>query len=136
MSPTNRNNPSLTNVQGLFGWDVITGYYKVRAEKAGCRSPNNGPLNYVETEVLQIPPPVTDISLVLDCGQTTFAVCDVNQNGSVSNADISIITRRLRSTVAVGTSGDINRDGRITTQDTRGCSLQCTLPACAEPVLQ
>ena len=61
------------------------------------------------------------------------AVCDVNQDGFVSKSDISIISKNLRKTVPVGTSGDINRDGLITTQDTRGCTLQCSLPKCAEP---
>jgi hypothetical protein len=63
----------------------------------------------------------------------TFAVCDVNEDGFVSSSDISIISSRLRTMVPVGTSGDINRDGRITTQDTRGCVLQCTLSSCANP---
>ena len=67
------------------------------------------------------------------CTFTNAHVCDVTQDGSVSKADILNINGRLRSTVAVGTMGDINSDGKITTQDTRGCSLQCTLPNCAEP---
>lgn len=134
MSPTNRVNPDTTNNQGLFGWDVIAGFYKVRAEKQGCTAPApNEAQSFVETPVLTIPPPVTDLELVLDCGAPVFAVCDVNQDGAVSRADISIISSRLRSVVEPGTSGDINGDGRITTQDTRGCALQCTLPSCAEP---
>lgn len=132
MSPTNRTNPDTTNVQGLFGWDVVAGYYKVRAEKQGCTAPGSNQ-SYVETDALTIPPPVTDIQLVLDCGTPVYAVCDVNQNGSISKADISIINSRLRQTVSVGTQGDVNRDGKITTLDTRGCTLQCTLPGCAEP---
>ena len=34
MSPGNRTNPDLTDGGGHFGWDVIAGYYKVRAQKA------------------------------------------------------------------------------------------------------
>ena len=67
MSPSNRTNPDLSTEQGLFGWDVITGFYTVRAEAEGCTSPNIE-LDYVETEILTIPPPVTDLELVLDCG--------------------------------------------------------------------
>lgn len=134
MSPTNRTNPFTTQVQGLFGWDVIAGYYKVRAEKVGCTAPApNNAQNFVETEVLTIPPPVTDLLLVLDCGTPPYGVCDVTQDGAVSRVDILNISSRLRSTVAVGTLGDVNHDGRITSLDTRGCTLQCTLPGCAEP---
>jgi Concanavalin A-like lectin/glucanases superfamily len=66
MSPGNRTNPDVTDAGGHFGWDVVPGFYKVRAEKAGCSALNGGP--FVETDVLTIPPPVTDLALVLDCG--------------------------------------------------------------------
>lgn len=134
MSPTNRTNPDTTNNAGLFGWDVIAGYYKVRAEKQGCTAPApNAAQSFVETPVLTIPPAVTDLQLVLDCGAPVYAVCDVNHDNAVSKADINLINSRLRSVVAPGTAGDINRDGRITTQDSRGCLLQCTSAGCAEP---
>jgi hypothetical protein len=67
MSPANRANPDTTDATGNFAWDVIAGYYKVRAEKAGCVSPFYFSQAYVETVVLQIPPPVTDLVLVLNC---------------------------------------------------------------------
>lgn len=69
MAPANRTNPDLTDVNGHFGWDVIAGFYKVRAEKAGCTDPNNSQVTFVETQVYEIPPPVTDIDLRLDCGE-------------------------------------------------------------------
>ncbi len=59
MSPSNRNNPDLTDADGHFGWDVIAGYYKVRATKTGCTT--------VETAALPVPPEVTDLELRLDC---------------------------------------------------------------------
>ena len=68
MSPANRNNPDITDAAGHFGWEVIAGYYKVRAEKAGCVSPTNPAQAFVETSVMQIPPPVTNLELVLNCG--------------------------------------------------------------------
>ena len=67
MSPANQNNPDLTDAAGHFGWDVIAGYYKVRAEMAGCVSPFNFTQAFVETSVMQIPPPVTNLELVLNC---------------------------------------------------------------------
>jgi hypothetical protein len=67
MSPANRTNPDMTDAEGHFGWDVIAGFYKVRAEKAGCVSPGNPDQLYVESEILVVPPPVTDLDLRLDC---------------------------------------------------------------------
>jgi len=132
MDTNNRNNPSLTNSVGHFGWDVIAGFYKVRASKQGCTSPD-GQQNYVETQALRIPPPVTDLELTLDCHAPTYSVCDLNQDGYVSKSDISIINGRLRQSVPTGTAGDANGDGVISTQDTRSCTLQCTLSGCANP---
>ncbi|MCP4305865.1 MAG: hypothetical protein GY788_13525 [bacterium] len=67
MSPMNRRNPDFTDDRGLFGWDVVTGYYRVRAEMAGCHAPGDPGARYVETQVYLIPPPVLDIDLRLEC---------------------------------------------------------------------
>jgi len=69
MSPGNRVNPMQTDTAGLFGWDVIAGYYQVRAAKSGCMAADNHSQPYAQTEVLTIPPPVTDLRLVLYCGE-------------------------------------------------------------------
>lgn len=68
MSPANRTNPDLTDSAGHFGWDVIAGYYIVRAVKSGCTSALSNGQVYAETSVMQIPPPVTDLQLILHCG--------------------------------------------------------------------
>jgi len=70
MSPSNRENPDTTDASGHFGWDVIAGYYKVRAEKSGCHAPGNAGQAFVETSVMEIPPPVTDLDIRLDCPAT------------------------------------------------------------------
>lgn len=67
MSPSNRTNPDTTNSAGHFGWDVIAGYYVVRAEKAGCHAPGDAGSASVESRVYEIPPPVTDVDLRLEC---------------------------------------------------------------------
>ncbi|MBK8467518.1 MAG: VCBS repeat-containing protein [Chloracidobacterium sp.] len=67
MSPANRHNPDMTNADGKFGWDVLAGYYKVRAQKSGCNAPGNPSQPFVETAALPIPPPVTDLVLTLEC---------------------------------------------------------------------
>jgi hypothetical protein len=65
MSPSNRDNPDQTDADGFFRWDVISGYYVVRAQREGCTSPEGAP--YFETEVLPVPPPAIDLNLWLSC---------------------------------------------------------------------
>jgi hypothetical protein len=67
MSPSNRNNPDTADSAGQFGWDVMAGFYKVRAAKAGCFSPTNPGQAFVETAVMQFPPPAANLELVLSC---------------------------------------------------------------------
>lgn len=68
MSSSNRVNPSTTDAAGHFGWDVTPGFYQVTASKSGCTDPVNGD-DTVESAVYEIPPPVTDVVLVLHCPQ-------------------------------------------------------------------
>ncbi|MCK6546929.1 PxKF domain-containing protein [Myxococcota bacterium] len=68
MSPSNRVNPMPSTAQGDYGWDVIAGYYIVRAEAEGCVDPTDPSRTFVESSVLTIPPPVLGLDLVLDCG--------------------------------------------------------------------
>ena len=72
MSVANRQNPDLTDAAGRFGWDVSAGYYKVRASKVGCVSPDNSSQNFVESDVLAAPPQVTDMTLVLACSNLIY----------------------------------------------------------------
>ncbi len=67
MSPANRHNPDTTDTAGHFGWDVIAGQYRVRASAPDCNAPGDPGQAYVETGVLLIPPPVTDLVLTLEC---------------------------------------------------------------------
>lgn len=68
MSPSNRRNPDVTDTDGKFGWDVISGYYIVRADKENCTA--------VESSVMTIPPPVTDLDLRMNCAPTANAGSD------------------------------------------------------------
>jgi carboxypeptidase family protein len=67
MSPANRRNPDVTDQTGHFGWDVVSGHYKVAASKGRCTDPRNRKQKSVETQVYAIPPPVTDIDLRMRC---------------------------------------------------------------------
>lgn len=71
MSPMNRTNPDTTAADGHFGWDVIGGYYQIRVEKAGCTDPNNPSVDYVDSPVLQIPPSMAGLKLILNCGSAS-----------------------------------------------------------------
>jgi hypothetical protein len=67
MSPMNRRDPDTTDAGGRFGWDVVAGFYKVRAEKSGCNAKGNPSQSFEETGVLTIPPPVENLDLRLEC---------------------------------------------------------------------
>jgi hypothetical protein len=60
-------NPQVTLADGRFGWDVVAGTYKVRAEKDGCHAPGDPSQPYVETGALPVPPEYTNIYLYLEC---------------------------------------------------------------------
>jgi Cellulose binding domain/Glycosyl hydrolase family 12 len=74
MSDKNRKNPDFTGQHGNFSWDVIAGFYKVRAEATGCYKPGNSAQTYVESAVYQVPPPALGIDLVLECPGKTGSV--------------------------------------------------------------
>ena len=67
MSPMNRKNTDVTDSGGHFGWDVIAGYYKVRVEADGCYAPGSPSTPFVDTDEMEIPPPVTDLDIRLEC---------------------------------------------------------------------
>lgn len=60
MSPSNRTNPMLSAADGSYGWDVVAGYYKVKATRDGCSTETSN--------VLTIPPAVTALTIHLQCG--------------------------------------------------------------------
>jgi YVTN family beta-propeller protein len=92
MSATNRKNPDSTDIDGHFGWDVYPGYYRVRATRKGC----NGT---ALTKALPVPPPVTNLRLVLNCPKlkrttTKTRVLSVRRSGPGS-----IVTLQVRGGV-------------------------------------
>ncbi len=140
MSPSNRTNPDTTDAEGRFGWDVIAGFYVVRAEATGCVSPDNPAQSFAESEVMTIPPPVTDLDLRLDCGgdvpvptdtpvvsvptntpaAPTGLSGDVNCSGDVNSIDSALILQfgaGLLGSLACQEDGDVNGSGDITSID-------------------
>jgi hypothetical protein len=105
MSPGNRTNPDLTDSAGHFGWDVIAGFYFVRAAKAGCGS--------VDTAILHIlDVPVTDLVLRLNCSGGTSLVGDYNADRLVDIRDYGVWRQNFGATTA-GNPADGNLDGRV-----------------------
>src|SRR5262249_5128835 len=45
--------------EGSFAWETVPGFYEVRASKPGCGTATSA--------VLQLPPPATELKLVLHC---------------------------------------------------------------------
>lgn len=90
MSPANSVNPDLTDGGGHFGWDVVAGYYKVQATKLGCWRPGFPANPMVETAVMTIPPPVTDVLLTLQCPTTAVG-------GVAEPADLSALSAQASS---------------------------------------
>lgn len=140
MSPSNRTNPDMTGGDGGFHWDVLAGYYKVRAQKQGCVNPNNASQAYAETMVLQIPPPALNLVIRLQCGggpantptrtptrggptrtptpRPSADVGDVNKNGRVDSIDASIVLQYTAGFLdTINDTADANEDGLVTSVD-------------------
>ena len=83
MSPFNRTNPDVTTQDGLFGWDVIAGFYVVRAEAPSCVAPGDPTQAFTETDVLPVEPEWLGLELFLRCAPTVSVPADV----AVSTAD-------------------------------------------------
>lgn len=73
MDPSNTHNPSTTDSQGHYGWNVQPGFYEVQATAPNC--------NTVTSQVYDIPPAVTNADLQLTCTQpnqdTTAPTCKI-----------------------------------------------------------
>lgn len=102
MAPNNRNNPSITDAAGRFGWDVLAGFYEVTASKAGCTSATTG--------VLTVPPPIADLRLVLNCPQPVANAATIGGVKAVALRDGSI--RVTFTTTGAGTA-TVNGTTRI-----------------------
>ena len=124
MSPSNRTNPDMTDAEGFFHWDVIVGYYKVRAEKPGCVNPSNTAQAYVETAVLAIPPPALDLVLRLQCAGGPVPtntpggpVPTATPPGPTPTPPSGPTPTRTPTPVSGIVYGDVNCDGQINSID-------------------
>jgi large repetitive protein len=96
-----QQNQQLTGPQGDYGWDVPGGQWMVVYQKAGYQS--------VDSPVLNVPPPVTD----LDIGMVSLAPPSVVADSAVANGTSSRITVEFNEYVPVG---DLGSDTVFVTQ--------------------
>ena len=73
MSPANRSNPSTSGSDGSFGWDVVAGFYQIRATAPGCTSAQDHTNPRATSAVLQVPPPQTGLQVVMYCAAASPA---------------------------------------------------------------
>lgn len=97
MSPSNRTNPDVTDTDGFFGWDTLSGFYRVDASAPGC---TNG-----STAVLPVPPEQVNLQIVLTCAKvpvtTTTSTPIVPKAGPTT---ATTAAPRTANTVAAGSA--------------------------------
>ena len=118
---------------------MIAGFYKVRAEKQGCVSPDDANQAYSETAVLQIPPAVFDLDIRLDCPLQHIAQGDMDCNTLLQGKDALLVIYYSLDYAQTGSEdcpemggatagtaqtpfifGDVNCDGQIDVADAVG----------------
>jgi len=82
MSPANRVNPSTTPADGSFGWDVVAGFYKVRASSTTCGT--------ADSAVLTIPPPAVNLVVKLPCPHNLTVAKAGSWTGTVASSPAGI----------------------------------------------
>jgi hypothetical protein len=91
MSPANRVNPDKTRENGAFGWDVIEGWYKVEATKAGCGT--------ATTAALHVPPPKENLEIVLHCEGAQWKLGE--EPGEIAQLSVTAPAKKCEGNVRV-----------------------------------
>ena len=60
-------NPETTGEDGVFHWDVSSGFYEVQASNAGCTDPNNAGSSTASIGPYAVPPPQVGLVITLAC---------------------------------------------------------------------
>ncbi len=126
MSPFNRTNPDLTSADGLFGWDVIAGFYVVRAAAPSCVAPGNPSQAYIETDVLPVEPEWLGLELFLGCAPTLSVPADL----AVSTTDSSGAAVEFSVTANDDADGPLTPSCDATSGDrfpVGGTTITCTV---------
>ena len=105
-------NPQTTDAGGQFMWEVVPGYYKVKAEKTGCFAPGEPSQPAVSTPALVVPPPRVALVLEMSCSgepppaQPTVTGLSIVSGpaGGGTEVDVSGSGFTKTTTVAFGTT--------------------------------
>jgi hypothetical protein len=78
---------------------------------------------------------VASVGTLSDSASKTWTavilVCDIDRDGDIDRSDLSLIQGAIGQTPGANDPRDANRDGLITVNDVRYCSLRCTRASCA-----
>ncbi|MBN8503942.1 MAG: hypothetical protein J0L58_05675 [Burkholderiales bacterium] len=93
--------------------------------------PGNGRFIQIQTRLNANTAGTSPVLLDLSVNSLVTA-CDVDADGDVDSADITLIRAGFGQTPAANDPRDANADGKITVVDTRTCATRCTRPSCAQ----
>lgn len=98
MSPGNRSNPTVTGADGRFQWDVVAGWYVVRAYADGCTNPANAKVPFAETQPLEVPPPRFGLVIKMKCSNKAakIKILKITKPGTVAGR--AVVGATLRAT--------------------------------------
>jgi hypothetical protein len=82
-------NPETTSSDGVFHWDVDSGWYEVRASAQGCVSPVNASQKSVTIGPYPVPPPQLGLAITLACTSEPPPAAPTVQSLSVSSGPAS-----------------------------------------------
>ncbi|MBU6201680.1 MAG: hypothetical protein KJS90_06745 [Acidobacteria bacterium] len=104
MSPGNRSNPSITGADGRFQWDVVAGWYVVRAYADGCTNPANAKVPFAETQPQQVPPPRFGLVIKMKCSNKAARIKNlkITKPGTLSGRAVVGATLRAVPPKAAG----------------------------------
>ena len=60
-------NPETTGSDGVFQWDVLSGFYEVQASNSGCSDPSQPGSPTATIGPYPVPPPQVGLTITLDC---------------------------------------------------------------------
>jgi len=93
-------NPETTAADGVFQWDVASGFYEVQATAPGCTSPTDATHSTVTIGPYAVPPPRTGLAIVLLCANEAPAI-----RPAVSNLSVGVGPRSGGTAVTIDGSG-------------------------------
>lgn len=98
MSPGNRSNPSITGTDGRFQWDVVAGWYVVRAYADGCTNLTNAKVPFAETQPLQVPPPRFGLVIKMKCSNKAARIKNLKITKPGTVVGRAVVGATLRAT--------------------------------------